>query len=392
MDENIQRTINKLYALRAGLSLASSEIEKIEQIEDKTKLNEQEKVKKIEEKNIEILNEKSKSESNKNYFRARISELEEEKNFKEKFIRQINDSEGVSGSTIGNIKKFLIVMIVSVALICILTPACALDEQMVEDDLIFMPAFCFGLSFMVGLIGFLVNKGIASKEKKRGAKERKELIEEVIKIDEEIEWRTKTDHEQIYLDIVEEKQKDIEEIENDIEKINEEKCVAIAPYAQKGREIYEALIPVFNELLDERDWKNVDLIIYLFETRRAKDMQEALQQVDQYRHTERIAVAISEASNAISLTISRGMRNLKGAINEFAVKVNKNLEEIKANQNRIASCISESNTSMVKVIEEVALQKALLEKSCVSSNKMVEDIEKMRGYTEEWYRLNRNEW
>ena len=82
MDENIQKTINKLYALRAGLSLASSEIEKIEQIEDKTKLNEQEKVKKIEEKNIEILNEKSKSESNKNYFRARISELEEEKNFK----------------------------------------------------------------------------------------------------------------------------------------------------------------------------------------------------------------------------------------------------------------------------------------------------------------------
>lgn len=54
---------------------------------------------------------------------------------------------------------------------------------------------------------------------------------------------------------------------------------AIQAIAQRSQKILELAVETF-PLIDFRDWENIDLIIYYFETGRADDMKEALQLVD----------------------------------------------------------------------------------------------------------------
>ncbi len=69
-------------------------------------------------------------------------------------------------------------------------------------------------------------------------------------------------------------------------------------------------------LIDFRDWENVDLIIYYFETGRADDMKEALQLVDRQRQTDEITSAIAMASAAICKTIDSSIARLGMALKE----------------------------------------------------------------------------
>ena len=56
----------------------------------------------------------------------------------------------------------------------------------------------------------------------------------------------------------------------------------------------DALITEFSSVLDPRDWANIDLIIFYYETGRADTLKEALQQVDRQRQNEALIKAIKE--------------------------------------------------------------------------------------------------
>lgn len=92
---------------------------------------------------------------------------------------------------------------------------------------------------------------------------------------------------------------------NDLLKSNGEKVSAIVESATKAY-----------PLIDLRDWENVDLLIFYFETGRADNMKEALQLVDRQRQTEILAKAVAMASAEISKTIHQSMNRLGNALSQ----------------------------------------------------------------------------
>ena len=52
--------------------------------------------------------------------------------------------------------------------------------------------------------------------------------------------------------------------------------------------MYERLVAQFKSVLDIRDWKYIDLIIFYFESGRADTLKESLQQVDRPVQTDEI--------------------------------------------------------------------------------------------------------
>lgn len=71
--------------------------------------------------------------------------------------------------------------------------------------------------------------------------------------------------------------------------------------------LYNEAVKVVDDMLDPRDWENVDYLIYLFETGRADTKKEALNLLDTY-----------EFRNDIANTLCRGIADLKNAINSSA--------------------------------------------------------------------------
>lgn len=68
---------------------------------------------------------------------------------------------------------------------------------------------------------------------------------------------------------------------------------------ERCKRFYMLLIQVFSSILDERDWKNIDIVIFQLETGRADSVKEALQLTDRELQTERIAESISQVGRGI---------------------------------------------------------------------------------------------
>jgi hypothetical protein len=95
--------------------------------------------------------------------------------------------------------------------------------------------------------------------------------------------------------------------------------------AADGNVIYKALVKTFSSLLDERDWQNLDYIIFSFETGRALTIKDALFYVDRERETERIVASIQEANRNLSKVIRAEVGSLKSAMERSFYELNENL-------------------------------------------------------------------
>lgn len=95
-----------------------------------------------------------------------------------------------------------------------------------------------------------------------------------------------------------------------VKSINEQKLVDVMPHYITGNAVYKALQKEYSEFLDERDWINIDLIIYAYETKRADSLKDALRYVDEERRTDKIVKAIENSTSQICRTIELGMQNL----------------------------------------------------------------------------------
>lgn len=138
-----------------------------------------------------------------------------------------------------------------------------------------------------------------------------------------------------------------------------------------SQDMYDRLVAQFKSVLDIRDWKHIDLIIFYFETGRADTLKEALQQVDRRVQTDEIVKEIRVAGQNISSTIRMSMNELRGDLNRSFAKLSTQLAEQHREQ---MSAIESVNSNIAKTNESIAKLQS-------SNEKNAESIEKLSSAT-----------
>lgn len=135
-----------------------------------------------------------------------------------------------------------------------------------------------------------------------------------------------------------------------------------------GREVEiidHTLVSTFGTILDKRDWENLDLIIYYYETGRADSVKEALQLVDKEKRNDALIEAIGIATNEICRSIhSLGKVMIQGFASLSA--------QLEAQRAQIAGAMSD-------ILTQQTLNNALLAKANVSSKQMVEQMKTLNN-------------
>ena len=129
------------------------------------------------------------------------------------------------------------------------------------------------------------------------------------------------------------------------------------------------------KIIDFRDWGNVDLIIYYFETGRADDLKEALQLVDRQLQTNQLVEAIRMASNQIEETIYQSTKALGGALADSFSLLSKQMnEQAQATRDMISEQTQKMNQMREVQISNQIMANALLSNISKSSAELAEDM------------------
>lgn len=177
-----------------------------------------------------------------------------------------------------------------------------------------------------------------------------------------------------------------------------------------GKALYEGLYEQFHntKIIDERDWTNLDYLIYAMETGRADSMKEALQMCDKELQTERLERSMAMASEQISRTVTRGLGNLQaqmevcfhaltdevhnsarmitGAIREGAARTSAMIaataEATNARIDQLNGSVQAGNARLAQISTSSALNSALLAKANENSQSLVQDVNRLRSYAD----------
>lgn len=187
-----------------------------------------------------------------------------------------------------------------------------------------------------------------------------------------------------------------EKFNNQLQIFNEQKDLSLG----LAKTVYDALIAEYATVLDPRDWKNIDFIIFYYETGRVDTIKEALIHVDKQRQTETIANAIKQASQEISSTINTSMTMLRADLNTcfgaLSTQLDKSMQiqlqaleqsnvALGALSGSVSDLGSKLQTSLNALGNEQALTNALLDKVATSSDTLVNDLNYVIGYKAPYY-------
>lgn len=126
----------------------------------------------------------------------------------------------------------------------------------------------------------------------------------------------------------------------------------------------------YKDLLDIRDWKHLDLIIFYFETGRADSLKEALQLVDRQVQTDSIVNAVYTACSEICDTIKINTDRLGHLIGQGMITLSNQLVNLSTQMSDLHSYqIKQVNALLETQNALVALQ----EKSNRNSMQLMED-------------------
>lgn len=139
------------------------------------------------------------------------------------------------------------------------------------------------------------------------------------------------------------------------QRISQELDVSLRQVKTTYEKLYSVLEKEYSALLDPRDWKYVDLVIFYFETGRAETMKEALQLVEREVQTQRIVGAIEMASERVCRTITTA-----------AVVISTQLNVISA--------------QLGTVVRQQEIQNALLAKANTTSEQLMSDAQFIKRY------------
>ena len=146
-------------------------------------------------------------------------------------------------------------------------------------------------------------------------------------------------------------------------------------HEETAKRIYATLEEQYASLVDPRDWENLDIIIYSYETGRADTIKEALSQVDAVRRTEQIVAEIRKAAQNVAASIRQGARSLEYSMQSSMARLADGLAE----QNR--ALLSSQNEFQQKVgarLSQIAtsaeLSTALQQKAELNSREIMAQI------------------
>lgn len=397
----IKETVNQLYALRAGLSLVDKEHDKTSKIETIISVEKEGKDNRISalensnsyiEEEIENISYNQKRDYSK--YESKVKNIKKQ-------LQEIDDKYNLTLKS--KAKSFKIAVItLSITLICI--AAIALFSILAVNKIIDYVGFPMlivivgGVGGFVAFIFFLVNISnfFSDLSYMKSLTKEKGQIEKIEEYKEDNRYSKLIDESN---NKIKENSNKIQEIENKYIEHRDEAIKEMTLYSKKGTEMYNLVVSEFSKSLpslDQRDYKHVDLIIYLLETGRAETMKEALQQVDTYVHTEKIVQAIDNASQTISQCIMTNIQSLRNTIEKNTYALGEKIDRLTYNVSTMsdnqAAFAKELNEKLAKTNSSLEMQKALLEKSSVSSAEMANNIEKMRLYADEAYIRNVNKW
>ncbi|MCH5351749.1 MAG: hypothetical protein J1F39_07270, partial [Clostridiales bacterium] len=195
-----------------------------------------------------------------------------------------------------------------------------------------------------------------------------------------------------FIDLIDKANRDIEQVSASLpdcdKKIN--KAIAdgkalvektrkeLAPQAAATVELYKALQVTFSDMLDERDWENLDLITYYLETGRADTVKEALQLLDRQKQTNQIVAAVKEAAGVICQTVKTGLTQLKSYMdvrfNDLSSKIASVSSQVGSIGSRISTvegAIASQNSQIAQIASTTNLNNALLERQNDTSAQLV---------------------
>ncbi len=143
----------------------------------------------------------------------------------------------------------------------------------------------------------------------------------------------------------------------------------VVPIINMNDALYAALQKKYSYIIDERDWKYLDLVIYYFETGRADTMKEALQLVERETQTQRIIEAVNEATDRICR-----------AIHMAANRISAQLNNISSQLTTIAMQQQVQIAQNCRLIEAADLRNALIRKANVTSEQIMTDVSRIRSF------------
>ncbi len=153
----------------------------------------------------------------------------------------------------------------------------------------------------------------------------------------------------------------------------------IVPYKTVGDAVYSALVTEYSSMLDPRDWKWIDLIIYYFETGRADNIRDALLLVDKERQTQQIIASIKEASQNICTTLQDGfMMMQKTMVKCFNSLIHAIESGFSSLNSTMQKGFAMNNSLLAANLNATRLQNSLLAKSNETSQQLMEDVHYIR--------------
>lgn len=146
--------------------------------------------------------------------------------------------------------------------------------------------------------------------------------------------------------------------------------------------LFRATEKEYGGFCDYRDWKNLDLLIFYYETKRVDNMKEALQLVDQQRRNDLIVESIQEAKNAICETIRSGLQHLEETMVQCFNVLAEEMQSLQSQMQRVQQSLrevqEEQNAQLNNLISAVNFNNALREKANVASTELVKDVHYLR--------------
>lgn len=162
-----------------------------------------------------------------------------------------------------------------------------------------------------------------------------------------------------------------------VEMYNKAKAEA-EPHIVNMQNLIKALEESFDKIIDTRDWGNIDLFIFALETRRAEDIKEAFDYVDNERRTDRLVKSIEYATKQITMSIDDGLRSLSGDLRRGFELVTHSVAELGSGIERLSGGIENQSNKLSQLVDEQRLNNALVEKASKSSLALAEDVKKIR--------------
>lgn len=362
--EEIKKTVEDLYALRAGMSLLSKKMEKAK-VAEKALKDLKESTNKTLNKTIEQIVEKEK-EIAKN-------EETEKKNIEEKLRKREKEYKDICDMVEAD--KFCGVFFLIITLICTAVPliiklvkGSVSGWVLVPCIIVFIPSAFFVVCSLCSL----------PSDRRKIIDVSPERIPTIISFEKQMTKRINN------------------KLKNEIEKLRHDRGCILKQFAQETEKQEKIMHPImceckiiftelsdkFSYLLDPRDWENVDIIIYMLETGRSESIKEALNNADLKKYFEDLVKIVN--SNAISLRnmLSDKFSSLHAAIDNCASLIQDGYE-------RNSKLLGEIKSETEKHLIAAEINNATMESINVSCRDMAENIDRIRFYEDQRYLFNK---